>query len=72
MASEKQEPESRDLSPEELAEQEVAELPDREAMSLVNANIAIPINAAIAANVLSDGSTAIAGALQDTPIDQST
>lgn len=45
-------------------------LPDRAAMSLVNANLAIPINAAIAANVLSDGSTAIAGALQDTPINQ--
>ncbi len=41
-------------------------------MSLVNLNAAIPVNAAIAANVLSDGSTAGAGALQQTPIDQST
>lgn len=41
-------------------------------MSLINANVAIPINAAVAANVLSDGATAAAGAFQDTPIDQST
>ena len=47
-------------------------LPERAAMSLINANIAIPINAAIAANILSDGSTAGAGALQDTPITQGT
>jgi hypothetical protein len=29
-------------------------LPDRAAMSLVNANLAIPVNVALAANVLSD------------------
>ena len=40
-------------------------------MSLVNANIAVPVNAAVAANVLSDGSTAIADATQDAAIDQS-
>ena len=39
-------------------------------MSLVNANIAIPINAAIAANVLSDGAIAYADAEQSAPIDQ--
>lgn len=39
-------------------------LPERAAMSLINANIAIPINAAIAANVLSDNATAIADATQ--------
>jgi hypothetical protein len=39
-------------------------------MSLVNANIAIPINAAIAANVLSDNAIAYAEAAQQTPIDQ--
>jgi hypothetical protein len=39
-------------------------------MSLINANIAIPVNAAVAANVLSDGSTAYANALQNTPIQQ--
>lgn len=46
------------------------ELPERAAMSLINANIAIPVNAAVAANVLSDGSTAYANALQATPIQQ--
>jgi hypothetical protein len=60
----------RALSAEELDAQEAAELPDREAMSLINANIAIPVNAAVAANVLSDGATAYANAVQDTPINQ--
>jgi hypothetical protein len=55
---------------DEVQEQDAAELPDREEMSLVNANIAIPVNAAIAANVLSDGSIAYADATQQTPIDQ--
>lgn len=51
--------------------QETAEmLPDRAAMSLVNANLAVPVNLGLAANVLSDGSTAYASAIQDTPIDQ--
>lgn len=45
-------------------------LPERAAMSLVNANLAIPINAAIAANVLSDNATAYANAAQTTPITQ--
>jgi len=60
----------RELTPEELAEQEASDLPDREAMSLVNANIAAPVNAAVALNALSDNSTAIANAQQNTPIDQ--
>ena len=47
------------------------ELPERAAMSLVNANVAAPINAALALNVASDGSTAGALATQDTPITQS-
>jgi hypothetical protein len=64
--------ERRELTPEELEAEELAELPEREAMSLVNANLAIPVNAAIAANVLSDGSTAYADALQQADIDQST
>jgi hypothetical protein len=62
--------EQRALSQDDLEQQEAAELPDREAMSLVNANLAAPINAAIAANVLSDGSTAAALAQQNTPITQ--
>lgn len=59
------------LSQEEIDEQDAAELPDREAMSLVNANIAIPINAAVAANVLSDDAIAYADADQDADLDQS-
>jgi hypothetical protein len=59
------------LTDDELAAQGGEELPDREAMSLVNANIAIPINAAVAANVLSDGAIAYADAEQSAPIDQS-
>ncbi len=63
--------EYRKLSREELNELVGEELPERAAMSLVNANLAIPVNAAVAANVLSDGSIAYADATQDTPIDQS-
>jgi hypothetical protein len=62
----------KELSEQELQEQTAAELPDREAMSLINANVAAPINAAVAANVLSDGSIAYANAEQDVTIDQST
>ena len=65
-------PTRKGLSKAEMAKAQGAELPDREAMSLVNANLAVPINAAIAANVLSDGSIAAADATQTTPIDQST
>jgi hypothetical protein len=60
------------LSPEELENQEAAELPEREAMSLINLNAAVPVNAAIAANVLSDNSVAWADATQEGTIDQST
>ena len=59
------------LTPQELDEQGGEQLPDREQMSLINANIAVPVNAAVAANVLSDGSIAYADATQATPIDQS-
>ena len=59
------------LSEAELAEQDGEQLPEREQMSLVNANIAVPVNAAVAANVLSDGSVAYADATQNTPITQS-
>ncbi len=61
----------RELTAEELESQEAAELPDREAMSLVNANIAAPINLAAALNVLSDSSVAFANAEQTADIDQS-
>jgi hypothetical protein len=46
------------------------ELPEREALSLVNANLAVPINLAAALNVLSDNAVAAAGATQNTPINQ--
>jgi hypothetical protein len=58
------------LSFEELNAHSGEALPDRAAMSLVNANLAIPINLALAANVLSDSSAAVAGATQQTPIVQ--
>ncbi len=63
--------EEQELTAEELEAQGGEELPDREAMSLVNANVAAPVNAAVAANVLSDNSTAAAEATQDVDIDQS-
>ena len=60
------------LSQEELADQAGGEqLPEREQMSLVNANVAVPVNAAVAANVLSDDAIAYADATQDADIDQS-
>jgi len=59
------------ISRQEIEAYQVSQLPDREAMSLVNANIAAPINAALALNVLSDNSTAIAVAQQNAPITQS-
>jgi hypothetical protein len=52
------------LSREELDELTGEALPERAAMSLINANVAIPINAAVAANVLSSGSPAVADAPQ--------
>jgi hypothetical protein len=66
-----EESEYRRLSREELDQLAGEALPERAAMSLINANLAIPINAAVAANVLSDGSIAYADASQITPIDQS-
>jgi hypothetical protein len=47
-------------------------LPERAAMSLINANVAAPINAALALNVLSDNSVAYANAQQVGDITQST
>ncbi len=57
--------EYRKLTREELDEIAGEPLPERAAMSLVNANVAAPINAAVALNALSDGSTAYANAEQD-------
>jgi hypothetical protein len=63
--------EYRKVTRDELEQLAGEELPERAAMSLINANIAIPVNAAVAANVLSDGAIAYADAAQTTPIDQS-
>jgi predicted peroxiredoxin len=63
--------EYRQLSREELNEIAGEELPERAAMSLINANVAAPVNAAVALNALSDGSTAIANAEQTANISQS-
>jgi hypothetical protein len=52
------------LSREELQNEVGEQLPGREAMSLVNANLALPINAGLALNLLSDNSTALAQANQ--------
>ena len=54
----------------DLGAQHVTELPERDALSLVNLNAAVPINLGAALNVLSDGSAALAGASQNTPINQ--
>src|SRR5205807_1709030 len=62
--------EYRALSREELNQLAGEELPERAAMSLINANVAAPINLAAALNVLSDGSTAVAEATQTAPIVQ--
>jgi hypothetical protein len=59
-----------ELSSEELEAQGGEELPDREAMSLINANVAAPVNAAVALNALSDNSTAVADAQQSNDITQ--
>jgi hypothetical protein len=55
---------------EELASETVEVLPDRTAMSLVNANLALPVNLGLAANILSDNATAAAVAQQTAPIGQ--
>jgi hypothetical protein len=58
------------ITREELTQLAGEELPERAAMSLINANIAAPVNAAVAANVLSDGSVAYANAEQVADITQ--
>jgi len=64
--------EYRALTREELDELSGEPLPERAAMSLINANIALPVKAAIAANVLSDNAIAYADAAQNAPFDQGT
>jgi hypothetical protein len=59
------------VSREELDAMAGEELPERAAMSLINANVAAPVNAAVALNALSDDATAVANAEQTADIDQS-
>jgi hypothetical protein len=66
------EQEYRKMTRKELDELAGEPLPEKAAMSLINANIAIPINAAVAANVLSDSAVAYADAAQDPTITQGT
>ena len=63
--------EYRSLTREELDSLAGEALPERAAMSLINANVAAPVNAAIALNALSDGSVAVANAEQSADITQS-
>jgi hypothetical protein len=60
----------RQLTHEELNEMAGEELPERAAMSLINANVAAPVNAALALNVASDNSIAYANAQQTSTITQ--
>ena len=62
--------EFKKLTREELDELAGEALPERAAMSLINANVAAPVNLAAALNVLSDNSTAVANAQQTAPITQ--
>jgi hypothetical protein len=63
--------EYRTLSKEELDAIAGEPLPERAAMSLINANVAAPVNVAAALNVLSDDSVAYANAQQTGDIIQS-
>ena len=63
--------EYRKLTREDLDKLAGEALPEKAAMSLINANLAAPVNAAVAANVLSDSSVAYANAEQTVDIDQS-
>jgi len=56
--------EYKKLSREDIDAITGGELPERAAMSLVNANLFAPINAAVALNVASDNSVAYANAQQ--------
>jgi len=60
----------RQLTHEELNAIAGEELPERAAMSLINANVAAPVNAALALNVASDDSIAYANATQTSTITQ--
>ena len=54
----------KQLTAEDIEAITGGELPERAAMSLVNANLFVPVNAAVALNVASDDSIAYANASQ--------
>ena len=58
------------LNDEQVDDLTSEELPDREQMSLINAQVAAPVDAAVAANVLTNESSADAENGPDAPIDQ--
>ena len=62
----------RPVTREELDELAGEPLPERAAMSLINANLVLPVNAAVALNVASDDSVAFANAEQTVDVQQST
>jgi hypothetical protein len=62
--------EYRSLTREELDKLAGEPLPERAAMSLINANVAAPVNLAAALNVASDNSLAYANAQQTVDITQ--
>ena len=69
MADGDREPDKRgedELSDEELESERGGELPDREALSVLNADVAIPVDPSIAADVLS-GDDASEGDSGDEP-----
>ena len=69
--TEQEKTEYQRLTKEDLDKLAGEPLPERAAMSLINANVAAPVNLALAANVASDGSIAYANAEQTVDIDQS-
>jgi hypothetical protein len=60
------------LTRDELEQLAGEALPEKAVMSLVNANLAIPVNLALAANILSDNAIAAAQAAQTGDITQAT
>lgn len=58
------------LTQTELDALTIEELPERAAMSLINVQAAVPVNAAVSANVLTNQSTSSAGAGQSGNIGQ--
>ena len=58
------------VRPKDLAAEQVTELPERAALSVLNASVAAPVCAALGLNVASDSSAAIAVAYQHAPVYQ--